>query len=76
MLAKLTFGLVDSAGVHSGLVALFAVMVEAGAALGLFVALAHFPSGSKRDGDEQKPEETRALRSMPGSRENERRRLS
>jgi CHC2 zinc finger len=50
VLARLTFGLLDSTGVRSGLVALFAVMVEAGAALGLFAALAHFPGGSKRDG--------------------------
>ncbi len=65
VLAKLTFGLVDSAGVHTGLVALFAVMVEAGAALGLFAALAHFPSRSKREDDKPKREAAPALRSMP-----------
>jgi hypothetical protein len=71
LLAKLTFGLIDSAGVRSGLVALFAVMVEAGAALGLFASLAHFPSSSKRGDDELKPGAAAASRRMPRASEKE-----
>ncbi len=41
LLSKLTFGILEKDTVRFILVALFAVMVEAGAALGLFAALAH-----------------------------------
>lgn len=43
LLSRLTFGLIEKRQVRFVLVALFAVMVEAGAALGLFSALAHLP---------------------------------
>ena len=40
-LSTLSFGVIDKDTIRFVLVALFAVMVEAGAALGLFAALAH-----------------------------------
>ncbi|MBJ7533309.1 hypothetical protein JDN40_04200 [Rhodomicrobium vannielii ATCC 17100] len=48
LLSKLTFGVIEKDTVRFLLVALFAVMVEAGAALGLFAALAHMSAGSEK----------------------------
>jgi hypothetical protein len=42
-LSALTFGLLDPKNVRLALVALFALMVEVGATIGLFVALSHPP---------------------------------
>jgi hypothetical protein len=41
LLSRITFGMLEKRQVRFALVALFALMVEAGAALGLFAALAH-----------------------------------
>lgn len=43
-LSSLTFGFVEARSVRRALVALFALMVELGATLGLFVALSHSPT--------------------------------
>lgn len=43
LLSRLTFGAIGKHEVRFALVALFALLVEAGAALGLFSALAHLP---------------------------------
>jgi len=43
-LSSLSFGLVDPSHVRKALVALFAVMVELGATIGLFAALSHSPA--------------------------------
>ncbi len=48
LLSKLSFGAIDKDSIRFILVALFAVMVEAGAALGLFAALAHVSKPVKK----------------------------
>jgi hypothetical protein len=49
LISQITFGLIAKHQVRIALVALFAVMVEAGAALGLFAALAHLPRRAAKE---------------------------
>jgi hypothetical protein len=62
LLSKLTFGAVEKETVRFILVGLFAVMVEAGAALGLFAALAHVSEANKKpSAPKRMPKATKAV---------------
>jgi hypothetical protein len=61
LLSKLAFGAVEKDTVRFLLVALFAVMVEAGAALGLFAALAHVSEANKKPATTKRPAKAKAV---------------
>ncbi len=60
LLSRLTFGVIEKDTVRFILVALFAVMVEAGAALGLFAALAHVANPMKKRAKAKRPAKAKA----------------
>jgi hypothetical protein len=55
LLSRVSFGVLEKRQVRFALVALFALMVEAGAALGLFAALAHIAELPKKEPEKQVP---------------------